>query len=357
MSIADTHILEWNIDVIIKIGQTLQILYLDNVGLKEWPSWLNQFPRLTELSVVSSSISSIPDNAFNFLASSLISLDLNNNSLIAAPKALQGLSAINLLNLQQNMISDLAWLPRSNKISSISLSDNRISNSSHLSDALRIYGQSLIALEFQNNQLTSIPNLDFLTELETVDLSKNLISDPASGSMASTVYSLDFGNNVLPLIPRILSSLGVVTSFILTSNAIKQIRAGDFSTTVTDVQLGYNLITELTDTSFPQNSTIMSLVLNNNLISKVSPSAFSNLPRLTNLNLQGNKLTRLPQALASLTLISYVDLTDNSKLVCTCLEKGLEHWVMSMSASVIKGNCGLISIYTFFATLSPDCPP
>lgn len=338
------------------LGKTLQTLTLQNVGLSTWPTWIRYFCCLGELTLADGSISSLPDDALDSVSSTLTSLSLFNNSLTEVPNALSKLTNLQMLYLFENRISDLSWLPQASKLSSLSLSHNEISDSVLLSQVLRPFASSLISLDIDHNLLKEIPDFSFLTNIGSLDFTYNQISDPNSGSVQPSLYDIDLANNNLPLVPVILVTLLSIYDISLSSNAIKVIQSADFHKFTASVDLGYNLISELTDTSFPPNSGIMFLQLNNNPLIRISAVALKNLVNLRELNIRATKLTRLPLTLNVLTSLTTFDVSNSTDLICTCMEKGLRPWILTLMPDKVIGNCGQSSLYDFFVTLSLSCP-
>ncbi|BFZ20808.1 hypothetical protein BsWGS_23847 [Bradybaena similaris] len=356
LSITDTNITDWNDGVWNTLGQTLETLTLDNVGITKWPSWTTYFTKLTDLTVTGASFSTIPDNALEHVANSLTSLNLYNNRLTMIPKAISSMNNLQDLFIFQNHITDLTWLPLSSKLTTLSLSNNYISNASHLSEALRPISASLSSLDIDNNFLTAIPDFSFLTNVNSMDLSHNRIYDSYSGHVAADTYLFDLSYNSLSLVPRLMSTLVSLQDVTLPYNAIKAIQETDFHSQVTSIDLGYNLITAITDTSFPHNFSLMYLQLNNNPLTTISPGALLRLPQLYELSLSHTQLTRLPLALSHVNSLVSLDVTNSTSLVCTCQESSLASWVLKLRPENVAGNCGQTSVYYFFSTLSPFCP-
>ncbi|CAG5124720.1 unnamed protein product [Candidula unifasciata] len=255
--------------------------------------------------------------------------------------------------MQYNKISNLTGLPQSNKLSILTLNNNHIFDANHLSNVLRPFSDSLNSLSLSFNHLSAIPDLSFLSQLNAYDFSNNQISDPNSGAGSEIVSSADFSYNLLQSVPVIYRSLKSVTIMLLPHNLIHRLQDTDIPYWVVNLDLEYNLITELTDTSFPANSSLLFLTLDNNPIKSISSLAFKNLHSLESLTMQDTKLTRLPLTLAHLTSISYISLSYNPELVCTCLEKGVGKIAPYVDMS---GMCGIVSIYNFLVELSPGCP-
>ncbi|BFZ20810.1 hypothetical protein BsWGS_23849 [Bradybaena similaris] len=354
LAVYDSMVTDWNVDVMKAIGSTLKSLTLKNAGVSSSPAWIQHLSGLQELIIEGCSVSSLPDNALDNMANNLTIISLFNNSLFEVPKAIFKLSVLAKLNLGSNKISDISNLPRSN-LTSLILDHNNISDSHSLSSILRSSADSLRTLTLQVNQLTSIPDLAFLSNIKKLDLTYNRISVSNSGTMPVDMFELDLGHNLLPYIPKAMSNLSRLLDLTMVSNLVHEITASDFPTGVIWVHLGYNLITKLNYTTFPANSTIQYLHLNNNPINDISSNAFQNIPRLTLVNLAETEITRLPLALTSVKTLIVFDATNCTQLVCTCQEKSLGALFLPLLRGDIHGNCGDTSIYDFFVNLSSAC--
>lgn len=356
LSINTANITDWNDNAWISIGKTLHTLELTNVGITAWTSWIRHCTQLNELTITFGDIASIPDGALDSASHSLTSLYLNNNKLTAVPKALSNLNSLQILYLQNNNIADVKWLPQSNKLLLLSISYNHIWNASQLSEFLRPYTTSLNTFYIDNNHLTSIPDISYLLTLGDLDFTHNRISDAISGAVPSDLFLLDLSYNSFPFVPKILSTLLILKEISLSYNAIGAIRETDFHKDTASIDLGYNLITELEDTSFPANFGILNLELNNNPLTTISPVALQNLPNLRYLNLIHTNIKRLPLGLSYLRSLVNLDVSNCTSLVCTCMESSLASWVMSLNSLNVLGNCGQTSVYDFFHLLSSSCP-
>ncbi|BFZ20816.1 hypothetical protein BsWGS_23855 [Bradybaena similaris] len=351
----NSNVRNWTDEVMKNIGSKLESLTLENAGVIPSLSWIKYFPNLMELIIEGCFLSSLPDNVLDKLTDRLVTLSFANNSLTEVPKDFSRLKFIEKLDLGYNKISNITWLPRS-KLTSLVLNNNRIYDVVLLSSILQSSANSLETLTLQVNQLESIPDFTFLKNLLKLDLTHNTISDPYSGSMPVDMFALDLGYNLLPYIPRAMSNLTRLNDLTLISNLVREITASDFPSGVIWVHLGYNLITELKDSTFPPNSTIQYLHLNNNPISRISLKAFQNLPNVTLVNLAGTRITRVPLALATVSSLIVFNATGCSRLVCTCQENSLASLFLPLLPGDIHGDCGVTSIYAFFANLSSGCP-
>jgi Leucine-rich repeat (LRR) protein len=250
----------------------------------------------------------------------------------------------------------VTWLLQTNELYYLYLSNNKISDAKTLSNSLGRFAVTLDDIGLDHNSLTEIPDLSFLESIDRLDLSYNKIFDPSAGLLPRMLTSLDLHNNYLPVFPRVVSNLPYLTDFMINMNSITELQDVDFPSGIINLDVSHNLITELTDTNFPENSNIQSLNINNNPISIISPLAFKNLSKLTLLNIQETKLTRLPLGLSSLNKLFRLDISGTFGLVCTCKEKSIRSVILSMNSGNVIGDCGITSIYIFFAVLSESCP-
>ncbi|BFZ20785.1 hypothetical protein BsWGS_23824 [Bradybaena similaris] len=354
LCIQDTQIIDWNVEVLAHIGRTLQTLILENVGLAAWPVWLKNLSSLIELNIVSSNLSTMPDNAFDNLANTLLTLTLSDNDFTHVPKCLSILKHLIALDLQDNKIYNITWLPKSNRLSDLVLNNNNIFEAENVSNALRGYENSLVSLTLSFNKLSEIPNLSYMTNIRSLDLSHNEIADIYSDSLPSSIEELNLSHNLFMLIPTTYRNLTFLRHMYLSHNTIQEFQASDIPSWITDVDLSSNLVTELSRGCFSNNSGLRVLNLDNNPIATITKPAFKNLGSLVSLSLKNTKLTRLPLSLAYLTNIRHVDLSNNPHLVCTCQEDSLSDTILSNIQ--LSGNCGSISIYNFYATLDLTCP-
>lgn len=356
LNLYSVNILSWDNDNMKNLCPSLLSFQLSTDGVTSWPPWLKSCSNLTDIAITSSGISSIPDDALDLVVNTLQYLQLINNSLTSVPKAVSKLTALNVLSLEENKITDVSWLPQQSNVTVLTMNENRISDAKKLSAALRFYADSLNKFTIYDNFLTSIPDLPFLTKVYSLDYSNNHISDPYSGEIPENLGELILRTNFLTTIPPVMKTMKSLTEFDLSYNRVVSIQGTDFPITVTGVDLGNNIITELTDTSFPVSFNITYLLLSNNPITRISLQAFKNLPLLQQLNLSHTKLTRVPLSVGFLTTLTYIDMSNSNGLVCTCLEHSLESRISPLGSENVVGDCGQTSIYVFFTELSHDCP-
>lgn len=302
------------------------------------------------------SLADIPEDGLDGMVNSLSSLILMNNNFTIIPQAVSKLVAVTSISLDNNRIADVKWLPGNRKLKSLSLNSNRLHDANQLSSVLRPHNNTLNELDLQDNLLQTFPNIDFLIHVSKLDFTNNRLIDSNFGSLPPGLKNLDMGENSLPRIPRFLSGLNSVTKLLLGHNSVTQLEGTSFPPSTQRVEVDYNLIAEITDSSFPDSSSITNIMLNNNPLVKISENAFRNLPNLEDLDLQHTKLTRLPLALASLNRAESINLSNTDSLVCTCAESSLRAWMLSHPGEIVKGKCGPTTIYYFFSVLSSGCP-
>ncbi|BFZ20263.1 hypothetical protein BsWGS_23302 [Bradybaena similaris] len=355
LSIKDSRIQQWDISIWFFLGNRLQDVTLVNVGVTSWPEWIQTLPLLYNLEF-SSAIVSIPDNAFEMQKQNMTSLTLKNVTMTSTGNIFTKLSGLRDLNLDNNRISQLSGLPNFGKLSYLSIVNNSISNATHLSIAFRAVGNSLVSLYMDGNKLTVFPDLSFMTVLDTVHISGNLIHDVNTGAIPASLSFLALENNRLTTLTSVLKGGTNLNTLRLRANLIATLVGTHFPANVADIDVSLNRISTIRESCFPPNSKLEMLRLDFNPISTISASAFDSLIHLNYLSMTSTSIARLPLALGSLRSLTTLDLRNNDQLVCTCEEKALRVW---FTAHVINatGNCGLTTIDFFLRSLSADCPP
>lgn len=353
LTVYDSVVLDWNEAAMNHISKGMATIYLQNVGLTQWPTWLKNFTNAFELSLLYSTLSEVPDDALdNFHVLNLLSII--HCQLKATPKAVSNVKSLQLLQLLQNNITNITWLPASGYLSSLNLYTNNISDPVHVGAALRPLADILRYVNLRDNKLTVIPDLPFMTSLGDLDLSYNLISDTSAGSLPKGLYNLILTGNLLVSIPRIFFNGTSVTYMHLGFNQISSIHDTDFPLWITEANLESNRLTELTNASFPENSSLIFLDLSGNPITHLDVLAFFHLASLIHLNLRQTQLAHMPLALAHLTGLKLLDVRDNPLLVCTCDEISLEQWIKGLVT--LAGECGITTVHDFFYSLGESCP-
>ena len=206
------------------------------------------------------------------------------------------------LNLPQ--ITSLTGLEHATQLRTLYLSGENISDISPLAELTE-----LRELNLEGNQIRDISPLTQLTELRELELGgnenigKNEIMDimPLAHLTQLTRLGLN-GNRISDINP--LAHLTELTSLSLNENQISDINSLAHLTELTSLSLSGNRITDITPLAHLTELT--SLSLSGNRISDINPLA--HLTELTSLSLSGNRITDItPLAhLTELTLLSLV---------------------------------------------------
>ena len=211
-------------------------------------------------------ISTIHPDAFDPLVPSLVTVDLNANSLTTLPDGLfDGQRALRSVNLADNFIDRLP----SRIFSGI--------------PTLRI-------LSLGNNLLTSdsLGFLDNATNLQSLRLNNNLITSDGPGPD-------------IDLDPNTFSSHAQLEHISLAENAISELPNGIFSslTQIDDIRLNGNRLNTLRNLSLSRFTNLHTLHLDNNRLDSVPANFLNGLSNLCNIRLDDNRLTSLPAGLFS----------------------------------------------------------
>lgn len=220
---------------------------------------------------------------------------------------------------------------------------------------LQNLGRTLLELYLYNVNLSSWPmSFSFLHELQFIliqDDPLKIIPDYAFETAEQALQEIDVINAHLNQLPSTYNITGLEV-LELPHNEISEITASRLSPSIIFLYLSYNKITTLSDTSFPENSQLISLDLNSNPISTVSPLAFQNVGQLNRIYLWHSKLTYIPLALASLpNLYLFVWISDYSyPISCPCPPpRELVQWYKSLngtlSLTAFCNNSGHMKLY------------
>jgi Leucine-rich repeat (LRR) protein len=237
------------------------------------------------------------------------SLDLNNNQ-ITKMEGLDKLSNISSLDLQYNKITKIEGLDTLTNISSLYLSGNQITKIEGL-DTLT----NISSLALHSNKITKIEGLDTLTNISSLDLQYNKIIKIEGLDTLTNISSLDLQYNKITKIEG-LDKLTNISSLSLHENKITKIEGLDTLTNISSLYLQYNQITKIEGLGTLTN--ISSLKLNNNQITKIE--GLDKLSNISSLELYNNPITKI-EGLDTLTNIASLDLYNN---LITTIE-GLEN--------------------------------
>jgi Leucine-rich repeat (LRR) protein len=292
--------------------------------------------KVTSLRLANAGLVYWPTWLRNFLF--LRRLYLDGNTMLTSPPAgtfesfSQTLTHLSLSNIGASsfgaisVLSQLQWLD---------LSRNVITDSVSLSYNLIPLYSTLQYLDLSRNRLISEPRLVDLQVLTEANLSYNNISTVDFGSFSPSIISINLENNNLKSMPKSLGDLPQLQTFNIRSNAI--------------IIIGNN--------DFPLHTRLSTISLGDNPISYIGEHSFDNFRQtLTYLDLENTQLTRLPVAVSALTSLQTLWMPSNANLMCTCEEKALAPWMTSLPALRVVGQCGGVDIKRFFSLLAAQCP-
>uniref|UniRef100_A0A2P2QQ15 Uncharacterized protein MANES_01G157200 n=1 Tax=Rhizophora mucronata TaxID=61149 RepID=A0A2P2QQ15_RHIMU len=233
----------------------IKLASLIEVSAKKGTQDLNLKNKLTD------QIDWLPDSIGKL--SSLVSLDLSDNRIVALPATIGGLSSLTKLDLHSNRIVEL---PES------------------IGDLL-----SLVFLDLRGNQLTSLPaTVGRLVCLADLDLSSNRLSflPQSIGSLVS-LKTLNVGTNDIEEIPHTISHCSL----------LKELRAD------------YNRLKALPEAVGKIQSLEVLSVRYNNI--KQLPTTMSTLSNLKELDMSFNELESVPESLCFATSLVKMNIGNN----------------------------------------------
>ena len=319
-------------------NSSLSVLKLSNNQISHLPANTLSSLALRELLLANNTLSSLSWNTFEGQFN-LESLDLSGNILMSSglPANLtQYLPSLLELNLCSNQLDNLppeftASLPSlqvlrlcDNQLGAVSLSANMInlanidlsgnlirtiqewdfsghSSVSHLSLAGNVIAEieskafrnltSLLVLDISDNKLFSLPDgVRFLTNLQTLDVSNNFISDINKESLdaMSSLWRLQMhGNLLLNISDGLFSGLRSLQILDLSANRISRVESG----------------------AFAQNSRLRAVRLDGNQV-RVLDGVFQEVPGLIWLNVSDNNIQHFDYALFPRSL-AWLDISHN----------------------------------------------
>ncbi|CAB4054425.1 Leucine-rich repeat-containing protein 40 [Lepeophtheirus salmonis] len=278
-------------------------LSMDRVAESNWWDEVD----ITKLILASNKLTQISENI-----SSLVSLqviDLHDNLIVALPKEIGSLENLIKLNVNHNKIKDLPDdMQNLIKLKTFSAAHNSLKC---LSSSIISRWESLDELDLSHNHLQNLTSdVGFLSQLTRLSLSYNQIRE----------------------VPSELSFLRRLTMVELSHNQIQSV--GDiFYSESTCLEQLYLQNNEIKD--FPLlNGKLKELHLGYNKIKEIPPEHLQKLQHLVFLDLKFNKVSAIPEEIASLQSLERLDFANNC-LVDLPSVLGLLPNVMSI---VFEGN-------------------
>ncbi|XP_037523397.1 chaoptin [Rhipicephalus sanguineus] len=276
--------------------------------------------RLSTLRLMHNSLSRILPCAFCGAEDNLVSLDLSNNALAQAPvHAMRGLRHLQWLNLQSNCIDDLRradWqeLSRTVSLRSLFLGENNVKI---IRDGLFSNMSELATLELDRNLVSEVAGLPFPESLTHLSLAHNLLEHLPRQALCNlrSLSALFLGGNLLKTLPatwflptRHLDQLDLSRN--LMDHLPEKLFNG--SVYVRDLHMEFNFITELPVGLF-RSVSVERLSLANNRMADIAEHVFGGLESvLIVLDLSFNLFRHFPYAARTLASLSVLYLRGNS---------------------------------------------
>lgn len=201
----------------------------------------------------------------------LLVLDLSYNKLTGIPSLTNSTPKLRILNITSNLLPDLPELPR--PIVELKASYNKLRTIPECVKQLSTIGVA----DFSHNLITEVDQNNIPTSLTHLRLHNNCIENASYPSLIG-VEKVLLMRNKLTEIPNI-GSPNLVSEFFLSQNSIRTMKLQSFSKIVTKIDLTNNKLTEI-------------------------PRELFALPSLTQLYLSGNKLLKIPSAIANSQIIT-----------------------------------------------------
>lgn len=226
---------------------------------------------------------------------------LQNNTInVLAPGLFNDLSRLLVLDLSENQLTE-EWVNAATftglaRLVFLSLSNNNITKL----DAMIFRDlQRLRSLRLDNNGVQYLPENVFssLVDMRTLVLSSNKLTriDQFTFDGLPSLNQLSLDNNQIQYIdPEALRNSTDLEYLHLNGNKLYDIPAVlNNVPNLKTLDLGYNQITDIFNTSFPSMSQLIGLKLLKNQISNVSKGVFDRLPELHLINLANNKIQKI----------------------------------------------------------------
>lgn len=172
-------------------------------------------------------------------------------------RELQYFHRVNLINCSFNNISQLPSLDSLTEIQFLWIHDNQLSDLPNLSNC-----KKLKILNFKQNVFTELPNLSNLTALEELDCSGNTIRSIDGISNLTNLKTLYAYSNNIAVLPN-LEKLSKLTTFDLFNNKLAEFPDFSKNTSLTTVNLSENNLNSLMPLFFQTSFKEVNLLENN----------------------------------------------------------------------------------------------
>ncbi|XP_024866638.1 carboxypeptidase N subunit 2 [Kryptolebias marmoratus] len=279
------------------------------------PGMFGSLKQLETLQMKNNIISDLPSFLFLNLTKLRV-LDLSQNKLEAVRReTFSGLARLEILKINNNLISNLT----SGTFHSIS----------HLTE-----------LHLEGNKLEQLSDGIFsaLTNVSVLNLRGNLLtafSDKVFGYEPSNLKELNLKSNRLAELLS-LSSLTSLTDLILSANQLSNLTENLFRnvTTLENLDLSENQLTSLPEVIFKDLLSIREILLHNNNLKKVEAKLFEDQALVQRLYLSDNQLEMLPEGFLDSFIFQPTVRLHGNPWTCDCRLGYLHDWVLHNSQGV-----------------------
>ncbi|KAL6104279.1 cpn2 [Pungitius sinensis] len=246
---------------------------------------------------------------------------------------------LRVLDLSQNMIEDVTRETFSglSRLEILRMNSNLISNLT--SDMFHNMSQ-LTELHFEDNTISELADNIFfvLTKLKVLNLRGNLLtvfSDKVFGFEETDLKELNLKGNRLTELSS-LSSLTSLSDLFLSSNQLSELPEDIFRnvTALENLDLSENQLTVLPEMIFHDLCAIKSIHLHKNHLSKVGSKLFQDQYLLQQLYLSDNQLETLPEGFLDAFVIQHTVRLHGNPWKCDCHMSYLHDWVLTNSRNV-----------------------
>lgn len=235
-------------------------------------------------------------------------LDMSRNNLIDFPNYLQPLfPRLTHLYLSDNRLYRKSYyIPASTQV----LYFERNQNTIFLSDIPINITALFISENYVNDYFRRFTKLNVLSFRKCKNCDYSLISQIGD---CENLVNLDISSNNINFIPEhSFKKLKSLQRFSLDRNSLSSLSFLTHLSTLTDLSIAYNNLTNITSDSFTYLVNLKSLNLRGNRIAIISKNAFTHLKILEKLDLAENNLTNLPVTwMNTLTRLRYLNLKSN----------------------------------------------
>lgn len=243
--------------------------------------------------------------------SSLISLDLSENRIVALPATIGGLSSLTKLDLHANRISEL---PESiGDLLNLIYLDLR---ANQLSSLPATFGRliRLQELDLSSNQLYSLPELiGSLVSLRKLNVETNNIEEiPHSIGRCSSLRELRADYNRLKALPEAVGKINTLEVLSVRYNNIKQLPTTMSSLSdLRELDVSFNELESVPE-SLCFATKLVKMNIGNNFADMTSlPRSIGNLEMLEELDISNNQIRFLPDSFRMLTRLRVLRVEEN----------------------------------------------